>query len=300
MPPAFQRALQRYDLADRWDEVRSARLYEHKGASFLRPHELSEIDPELGSRLHNMVATETEYAVPSASLRARSRLVRSRPGDIFGELGRSFAMYKAFPVTLMHTHLMRGVNEVAKNGWTGSGYLAALMISTTLMGALAMNLKEISKGRDPRDMSDPKAWAAAAMQGGGLGIWGDFFFADATRYGQGWAETFAGPVVGLGDDVGRELIVANVQRALSGEETSIASDTVRLLKQYTPGSSLWPTRVALERAVWDQLETWADPRAPRRFADRERKQLRDFGNEYWWSPGETQPRRAPELAVLTN
>jgi len=307
LPQALQNGLRRYRLAEEWDTVRATPPYRAKGAEFLRPADIAErtdLGEETRYRLSNalsdFISTETEYAVPSASLRARSRLIGdTAPGNFVGEMVRSAAMYKSFPVTLMHTHLMRGVNQVARNGWKGSGYLAALMISTTLMGALAMNLKEISKGRDPRDMTDWKAWSAAALQGGGLGIWGDFLFSDATRYGSSWAEMLAGPVVGLADDVARETIVANVQRAMAGEDTQLPADVVGLLSRYTPGSSYWLGRVALERKVWDQLEMWVDPDAARRLANQERDRIRDFGNEYWWAPGEAAPSRGPELGAAT-
>ena len=45
------------------------------------------------------------------------------------------------------------------------------LIGTTLMGALAMQLKGlVGQGQDPRPMGNAKFWGAAMLQGGGLRI----------------------------------------------------------------------------------------------------------------------------------
>jgi hypothetical protein len=68
----------------------------------------------------------------------------------------------------MNTHIMRGV--VQEGAKAKGRYFADLILSTTLMGALAMQLKEMAKGRDPRPMTDAEFWGAAMLQGGGLGF----------------------------------------------------------------------------------------------------------------------------------
>jgi len=166
-------------------------LYEHEGATFLRPEEVAlrtDLQPgradDLATRFLEMIQSETEFAVPSASIRGRVMLVgESRPGTFVGEISRSFAMYKNFPVTLLNTHVMRAVNtgNFSKKG----AYFADLVISTTLFGALPCNSKRRRKGRDPRTMVTPEFWGAALLQGGGLGILGDFLFNDVNRFGGG-------------------------------------------------------------------------------------------------------------------
>ena len=61
----------------------------------------------------------------------------------------------------------------------------SLSAQLMLLGGLAVQLKEIAKGNDPRPMDSAEFWLAAVMQGGGLGIFGDFFSASTSRTGAG-------------------------------------------------------------------------------------------------------------------
>lgn len=293
--------MERYNIgADKWDIMRSTELYDHEGATFLRAEDIearTDIDPtlarDLATRMMEMIETETNFAVPSSSLRGRVALTgETRPGTISGELTRSFAMYKNFGVTLVNTHLMRGVTQ---EGAKRKGkYFADLIISTTVMGALAIQLKEMSKGRDPRPMTDNAFWLAAFLQGGGLGIYGDFLFSDVNRFDRGLAETVAGPVVGFADDV-RKLTIGNLVQASQGEDTNIARETIRFVGRYTPGSSLWYARLGVERMVLDQMQLYADPKARSNMRRLESRYRREYGQRYWWRPGKTEPSRAPDI-----
>ena len=300
----LRKTFERYGIdEDRWNVMRSSPLYEHEGASFLRAEDIearTDVAPglarDLATRLMEMVEGETNFAVPSSSLRGRVALTgETRPGTISGEMTRSFAMYKNFGVTLVNTHLMRGM---AQPGAKGKGrYFADLIISTTIMGALALQLKEMSKGRDPRPMTDNAFWLAAFLQGGGLGIFGDFMFSDINRFDRGLAETIAGPVVGFADDV-RKLTIGNLVEASQGKDTNAARELIRFAARYTPGSSLWYTRLGLERMVIDQLQLMADPKARSNMRRIESRYRREFGQKYWWKPGETAPSRSPNYGNI--
>jgi len=293
--------LERYNIgSDKWDIMRSTELYDHEGATFLRAEDIearTDIDPtlarDLATRMMEMIETETNFAVPSTSTRGRVALTgETRPGTISGELSRSFAMYKNFGVTLVNTHLMRGVTQ---EGAKAKGkYLADLIISTTVMGALAIQLKEITKGRDPRPMTDNAFWLAAFLQGGGIGIFGDFISSSENRFGGGLAKTVAGPVVGFVDDVGK-LTIGNLIQAAKGDDTNIARETIKFVSRYTPGSSLWYARLGLERMVTDQLLLYADPKARSNMRRLESRYRREYGQRYWWRPGKTEPSRAPDI-----
>jgi len=302
LDPMMQKTLDHYGIgADKWEIVRTTPLYEYEGASFLRAEDIeartdirSDLARDLATNLLAMVETETNFAVPSSSLRGRTALTGdTRPGTLAGELTRSFAMYKNFGVTLVNTHIMRGLAQPTQRA--KGTYFADLLISTTLMGALAMQLKEMAKGRDPRPMTDPEFWGAAMLQGGGLGIYGDFLFSDVNRYDRGLAETIAGPVVGFADDV-RKLTIGNVTQAIKGEDTNIGSEFINFAGRYTPGSTLWYSRLALERMVLDQGKLWADPDARSKMRRLESRYKREYGQNFWWRPGKTTPERGPEVS----
>ncbi len=301
LDPMFRKAMERYNInSDRWDIIRQTELYDYKGSKFLRAEDIefrTDIDPrlarEMATDIMRMVETETNFAVPSTSVRGRAALTGDiPPGTFAGEFVRSFAMYKNFGVTLVNTHIMRGAGA---KGVKGKGrYYADLLISTTIMGALALQLKEMSKGRDPRPMDDAEFWGAAFLQGGGLGIYGDFLFADLNRFDRGLAETVAGPVVGFANDV-RNLTYGNIIEAAKGEDTKVASEMIKFAQRYTPGASMWYMRLGLERMVFDQAKLWADPDAGKKIRRTKRKYAREYGQKFWWEPGKTTPKRTPNI-----
>jgi hypothetical protein len=238
-----------------------------------------------------MVQTETEYAVPSASLRGRAMLLSDvPPGTLVGEVVRSVAMYKNFGVTLMYTHLRRAME--AKGRMAKAGYAANLFIGASAMGALAYQMKQVAKGKEPIAMTGEHAkefWGAAILQGGGLGIYGDFLFSDVNRYERGMAETLAGPVVSAANDV-RKLTVGNAIELAQGEQTKAGKEAVQFARSYTPGGSLWYTRLAYERILLDQLQKEVDPDYQERFRSMETRARREMDQEYWWAPGDSAPQ----------
>ena len=128
----------------------------------------------------------------------------------------------------------------------------------SVMGAIAVQARNIIKGKDPQDMRDPKFCAQAFAQGGAAGICRDFLFADANRFAQGPVETARGLVAGLIDDSTR-LTLGNLQQMLRGQETRFGKEAVNFAKRYTPGSNTWYA-VGI-RLFWDRLQEAADPQA---------------------------------------
>ena len=295
MPAPTRRALERYGLGDDdWRAVSALPLLRERGAELLDVPALFEAAPEVALKVLRMVQSETEFAVPVGSVRARAQLRQgTRPGTFAGEVMASVAMYKSFAVSIVHSHLMRGLVGAAV-GRRGV-YLANLVASTTVMGALAIQAKHVANGRDPQDMADPAFWGAAQVQGGGLGIFGDFLFADVNRFGAGPVTTAAGPVAAFAEDLAR-LTWGNVQQAAAGERSNAGREAVRFAQRYAPGGNLWYSRLALERLLFDELQRMADPDAERAFRRRERRARRERGQRFWWRPGRPAPSRPPRIA----
>lgn len=299
--PDLQKTLSSYGFnSGRWDLIRKTKPYEHEGASFLRAEDIENnldiptaLRQDLATRMMEMVETETNFAVPSSSLRGSTVLrFGIRGGTIPGEIINSFAMFKNFGVTLINTHIMRGVNLPTSGAKLT--YFTDFLITSTLMGALALQLKEMVKGRDPRSMNTPEFWGAALLQSGGLGIWGDFLFSDLNRFDRSLATTVAGPVVGLANDL-KHLTVGNLIELAQGKDTNIASESVKFVKQYLPGQSIWYARTILERQLFNRLQQMADPKFEQKQRRYQRKLKRDTGQGFWWKPGEALPERSPDF-----
>jgi len=218
-----------------------------------------------------------------------------RPGSIEGELIRSMAQYKAFPVSMMAKHMMRGM-EGYRGGDHGK-YMVGLVASLTMMGALAVQLKEIAKGKDARDMGDWRFWGAAFMQGGGAGIFGDFLNSATTRADQSlYMAFFAGPTGSLIDEAAKTTF-GQAGKIGDDKETNIGRDMARFLRRNTPGTSLWYSRLALDRLLWDRLQEVADPNAGASFRRMEDRARKETGQQFWWQPGQDAPTRLPGVAT---
>jgi hypothetical protein len=295
---ALRGAMQRHGITEaNWNAIRSAPIEEYKGAGWLLPQNIA--DRQASDRLMQWILTETDYAVPVADLRTRAMMNSVAPkGTWIGEIARSALLFKTFGISLMLTHGRRMI-ELAPA--SAIGYAVAFAGATTIGGLLAIQLKEISKGRDPRPMPGPDAeplehaelWGAAMLQGGGFGIFGDFLGATENRFGGGPASTIAGPLAGTAGNVGSFGFSA-AKSAMGDDKANPGRDLVKIIKSETPGSSLWYGRVAFERLLADQLQEQIDPTYRRSFEAVERK-AKERGQEFWWEPGATAPERAPEV-----
>lgn len=303
LPSELQNTLQRSGLDVSWDTIRKAKVHEDNGLLLLRPEEIAEIPgikPEdadkLATRFLELINIETNFAVPTSSLASRAALIgETRAGTFMGEVSRSIAQYKNFPVTIYNTHIMRTLSQQTLKGKFKYG--STFLISTTLMGALALQMKEMGNGRDPRTMNDKKFWGAAMMQGGGLGIYGDFLFSDFNRHGNSLAQQVLGPTFELIGDVGK-LTMGNLQELLSGKDTNFTKEVVQFGSKYFPAKSLWYTKLASQRMFFENLQEWADPNARSKMIQLQNKYQRETGQDYWWAPGEDAPERAPDLTQM--
>lgn len=304
LPQAYRDGLARYGIeADDWSKMREVAPHEPTpGAPLLRPADLRAAGfADTADKFSRYLNTEMDYAVIEGDPLTRAMLYGTdRPGTVAGETRRALGMYKSFPVTFVTLHFARA----AARGWDGSrlGHAALAFTAMWAMGLVAMQAKQIANGKDPVTL-DPttgkglRNYGAGLLQGGGLGIFGDFFGQDQTRYGNTFAATLAGPVAGLAESVLGDFVIKNLQLAGKGEQTHLAGDALYTAARFLPGSSLWMGRLAFQRGVVDQLALMIDDRAPARFARVEAEASKNFGQSFWWRPGQIQPSRAPDLGV---
>ncbi|HET6969824.1 MAG TPA: hypothetical protein VFH92_01755 [Phenylobacterium sp.] len=282
-----------------------------EGAEFITPAAVGKAHgEELGWRVAEMIERQTRLAVPEASLWSRAHLIRdTRPGTFWGELTRSIAAYRSFTVTqtyLWSREFTARAMDKPNWGLTAAAQAAPMMIALTVGGALAIGLRDIVKGNDPRPMDTPQFWAAALTQGGGLGILGDFFYAAQARNGKSSSLTSLGTGAALVSDL-YDLTVGNVAETVQGvhdgrtlddavAHANPGRDAAKMLARYSPLSSIWWLRAAWDRAVVDQLQKLMDPAADAEFQRQAQRQMRDYGMDQWWPEGQALPSRAPDVA----
>ena len=82
-----------------------------------------------------------------------------------------------------------------------------------------------------------------------------------------------------------------------GEARNPGRELSRFIEANMPGRSIWYTRLAMERLIFDELEAAIDPKAARSFRMIEKRAAREYRQRFFWAPGTTTPQRAPDLGA---
>jgi hypothetical protein len=263
------------DAAD-WDRIRAGAVRADDGRTYLTFEAVEGLgDPDLELRFRAMVGEQLDNALTEARARERVGLHRgSKPGTPLGEAARSFTQFWSFNQAVMGRHVVPAAR--GHSGRTPAALLAHLILATTLMGYASMQAKQIVKGREPRSVLNAdgeldfgearKVMVASLLQGGGLGIYGDFLFGEANRGGNSFWATLGGPAVGE-----LEKLAQITKAGLSGDTDDLPADLIRLGVSNTPFVNLWYSRLALDATVLWRLQEALSPGYLQRYEDRVRE-----------------------------
>jgi hypothetical protein len=151
--------------------------------------------------------------------------------------------------------------------------VASLIAGTMVLGALSNAASDLAKGRTPRDpRENPVGVATAALlKGGGLGIYGDFLFGTANRFGQSLLETAAGPFAGTLSDV-KAIVDASVGKIMGNKQGDPLALGYRFLWNNAPFVNLFYTRAALDYLINFQISEMLSPGFLRRYERQIQKQ----------------------------
>jgi hypothetical protein len=269
--------------------VRELTEAEIKGLDERRTRLIATSRRELELDLRGFFADEAAYGVLKADDRTRMFVTQgTQPGSTLGEVFRAVSQFQSFSVAYGQRRLERSLRGYAgaapgANAWMqrlargpvqNAPAIATLIAATTVYGFLSMAAKDILKNRTTKSLRRPETWMAAAVQGGGVGLYGDFLFGQYDRFGGGLVGRLAGPMVGE---------VSNLydlfQKARAGDPK--AGDLIHFALNNTPFINLFYLRAALDLAVLNQLQEWASPGT---LARRQRTVLQQFGQQYLVNP----------------
>lgn len=310
LPESLRDMLGLYNIdAGKWDILRLSALREVDGRRYMTPDGIKTVptaalenyitqvgravsdaailnlQDDLMSALRTMTIDRTHHAVIEPNARARAFMLRgTQPGTVTGELLRYVGQFKSFPVAMIQMVLGREVygrgydtlGDYLKNGKGDMLGLATFIGLSTMMGYAAMSIKDLLRGKNPRPVDDPRTWAAAMVQGGGLGIYGDFLFNKYNRMGGTLSSSIAGPVVNLADTAA-DLWT----RVRTGDDFGAVAFNAALAN--TPFMNLFYTRAALDYLVIYQMQEAMNPGFLRRM---ERRAERENGQTYWLPPSQ--------------
>jgi hypothetical protein len=296
LDPAFRGFLDRYGFsASDWDKLRATPPLEADGARFFNVNAVE--DQKLADRLMSAIIDERHFAVIEPDARIRGAMTMgTKRGTLLGEAVRSATQFKSFPMTFMMTHMTRAA--IQDGAWGKASAGAKLLTMVTIAGAVTAQMQSLISGQDPLDMNSPHFWLQAVMRGGGLGMAGDLAYSASTRGGEGIMQYAAGPVPGEIFSAAGDLAQALANKDVyTGDKPLTGKMLAQHVKAWVPGSSLWYTKIATDRLVFDFMQTMVDPHYRESFRRYKNRIEKDYGQRFWWQPGDVAPQRAPNLGA---
>ncbi|MEM8615357.1 MAG: hypothetical protein AAGF20_00330 [Pseudomonadota bacterium] len=222
------------------------------------PRALDRAVTEARLRLQTYFLTLTDDALTEPRARERAILrVGTSTGTPAGFFAELLTQFKSFPTSVV----LRHTAPAGRRAFAGDGLaLAHLMIGGMALGYLAIQMKQIARLREPRPL-DGQMVIASLLQGGGLGIYGDFLMADFNRYGRSALATLGGPAVGE-----LEGLLGLMSAVRSGDDPS--ARLIRFASGNVPFANLFYTRAALDYMLLYRLQEAASPGYLRRYEQR--------------------------------
>ena len=230
---------------------------------------------DLEMALHRFIADETNFGIIEADPRSRRLTLQgTRPGTFWGEAARLIMQFKGFPIAFADRVLGRAFLGAPGDNWkermtNNLPHIGALMAGLTLAGYASITMKDAARGYWPPREPSWKTLLAAMKQGGGAGIYGDFLFGEANRFGNSVLETAAGPFAG---DVAK--LIGLFQKGVHAEAK--AKEAMDLIVSQAPFVNLWYTRAALDTLFLNSMRETLSPGYVYRQEERRR---REYGQE---------------------
>lgn len=295
----LQRVLRLYGIGDeQWGIIRQASIKQADGRSYVVPEALDDLGDnvfsgvltrqgtkptptriatlrrEVQDQLRTYFVDRAEYAVVTPDQRTRAIMQRgTQPGTVEGEFLRFIGQFKSFTAAYTQKALGREIygrgattlGQAMRNGNGEMLGLAQLILWTTLFGYGSMVAKDLVKGRTPRDPQSHKTWMAAMAQGGGFGIYADFLFGEANRFGGGFWSSALGPTAGTVEDL-HDVYT----RVRDGDDA--AAKAFRVLINNTPFANLFYTRIVMDYLFLYQVSEALNPGSVKRMEKRIEKE----------------------------
>ena len=230
-----------------------------------------------------MLLDRSIYAVIEPDARTKGTMTQGTlAGTGMGEAMRFLGQFKAFPIAVVNKVLGREIAFLrkGKNQDIGRGIrgITALMITSGMFGYMSMSLKDLLKGKEPRDPNQPKTIMAAFLQGGGLGIYGDVLFKEQRDAGS-VAAGLIGPFPTTVIDLGLAL-----KYAITGEGGKAGRAAYRTISSNIPFLNLFYLKAAFDYMIGFQIMETMNPGVLKRV---EKRMKDDYNQEYLFTKPST-------------
>lgn len=288
LPGRMQTTLRRYGIEGaEWDIARATAQHAADGRMYLLPAHIE--DAAIRDKFQTYIIDQIRQGMtePTAGSRTAATF-GTRTGTVSGEIVRTLMQFKTYTATFMMRSLGR---EFLRDG-ADIGGIAQMIAGLTVLGYASMTLKELAKGRNPRIPEDANDWiklvSAAAVQGGGLGLYGDFFFGSNNRFGGGFVSSLMGPTAGNVEDIAK--LISDVREGSSRKTRAelAAAGGLRFAQSNAPFVNMFYTQAALNYLITYRIQEALNPGYLRRYEQNVKRQ----NNQTFW----LRPTGAPTMA----
>lgn len=236
---------------------------------------------EMLMRVESMYQDLANRALTTPNAVSNAKLRWGKRGTAVGAAMDMFLQFKQFPINIMTQHISPHVAAIKSAGLSSAAIkptseLAFFIVQNAILGYLAMQTKQLVAGKTFVPLNGKTAMAGL-LQGGGLGIYGDFLFADYNRFGGSVLESMAGPTYGNLTEF------MQFSQALFNEDVNAGPKAVKLVKGNIPFGNLFYTQAALDYLILFQMQEWASPGSLKRM---EKRMERERGQRYIVPPSE--------------
>jgi len=244
----------------------------------LSQREIRNFKQDLEITWRNVLVDQTMHGTPEpdAAIRAITNQGLEK-GTPMGETIRFVMQFKSFPISIWKKIIGR---ELYSYGPDDSRLakvsgLASLLMLSTFWGYIAMSVKDMIKGRSPRDPNKKSTLVQAFAQGGGAGIYGDFLINELqNEYGNGIFETALGPTA---SDIKK---IFDIVQSMNDPKKA-GKKFVQLAEGNVPFLNLYYTKTAYDYLIGYQVKEYLDPGYFRRMRDKHEQQR---GQSYYLKP----------------
>jgi hypothetical protein len=256
-------------------------------------YRITEFRREVESKFRSYFADRADFAVLTPDARTRSIMnMGTQPGTVIGEVVRAVMMFKSFPIAVLQKTVGRELYGYHANAaWNpfrersmGNMEMMGLVqfvATSTILGYMAMEAKSLLRGQEPLKPDTPqeiaKVIGAAMVQGGGMGILGDFLIGQASdRYGRSGLASFLGPQWAAFEDM------YSVYTKLRGGDTNVGFLLNRLLS-HVPYQNLFYLRTALNYGILYNLQEMTSPGS---LSKMEQRMEQNSGRKFMFPPSQ--------------
>lgn len=237
---------------------------------------------DLANRLNAYFVDSSGRAMIMPGAEERAILYQgTRPGTPVGEAVRFLSQFKLWPTTLMTQGIGREL-FTSRNAASSAVGITHMIAMGMVFGYIRMAANDLANGKNVRDPLSVKTMLAALMQGGGMGIAGDFLFGQYSRFGASPLITAMGPVA---SDVNTiyDLFNKAKEYAVTGGQKGekMAPEAFNFALQHIPFANLFYLRSALNYLLFYRIQEAMSPGYLNRMQARIKS---ENAQSFWISP----------------